>query len=252
MYIDMPTGDSIFSDTKKQFVYVVLSFIVSIVYLKKDWYEYWGLWMMALSFLLFCIFAFGSKSALMEGLLSIIKPDWTTNVIVKPLLWNLAFVPFILIFIALTILVYVSTAIVRKKHEGEITGDTELDNAFRRRAFQLNDLEFFQAYELSEKDYTIFRESFDLLIGAIFSLIGFVYSSQFAELIGIKPITYADINPLVQPRVPAAVDELNKNKWIYRVQVVWLVITLLASTITGGIGVRNAGEGLKLYRRMRD
>ena len=33
--------DSIFSDTKKQFVYVVLSFIVSIVYLKKKWYEYW-------------------------------------------------------------------------------------------------------------------------------------------------------------------------------------------------------------------
>ena len=63
----MPTGDSIFSDTKKQFVYVVLSFIVSIVYLKKDWYEYWGLWMMALSFLLFCIFTFGSKIALMKG-----------------------------------------------------------------------------------------------------------------------------------------------------------------------------------------
>lgn len=135
----MPTGDSIFSDTKKQFVYVVLSFIVSIVYLKKKWYEYWGLWMMALSFLLFCIFTFGSKTALMEGLLSIIKPEWTTSNIVKLLLWILALAPFILILIAIIILVFVSTAIVRKKHEGKITGDTEKDNAFRRRAFQLTD-----------------------------------------------------------------------------------------------------------------
>ena len=249
----MPTGDSIFSDTKKQFVYVVLSFIVSIVYLKKDWYEYWGLWMMALSFLLFCIFTFGSKTALMEGLLSIITPVLTTHIFAKLIWWILALAPFILIFIALTILVYVSTAIVRKKHEGEITGDTKKDNAFRRRAFQLTDLDFFQAYELSEKkEYASFRESFDLLIGAIFSLIGFVYSSQFAELIGLKPITYADVNPLVQPRDPAEVDKLNKNKRIYIIQCVWLGVTWLSSTIMGAISVRYTGEGLKLYRRMRD
>jgi hypothetical protein len=249
MYIDMPTGDSIFSDTKKQFVYVVLSFIVSIVYLKKDWYEYWGLWMMALSFLLFCIFTFGSKTALMEGLLSIITPDLTTNIFVKLILWILALAPFILIFIALTILVYVSTAIVRKKHEGKITGNTEKDNAFRRRAFQLTDLGFFQAYELSKKkEYASFRISFDLLIGAVFSLIGFVYSSQFAELIGLPRITYADVNPL---RVPA-VDELNKNKRIYIIQCIWIGVTWLTSTIMGAISVRYTGEGLKLYRRMRD
>jgi len=245
----MPTGDSIFSDTKKQFVYVVLSFIVSIVYLKKDWYEYWGLWMMALSFLLFCIFAFGSKTALMEGLLSIIKPEWTTYVFVKPALWFLALAPLILIFIAIIILVFVSTAIVRKKHEGEITGKTEKDNAFRRRAFQLTDLGFFQAYELSEKkEYASFRISFDLLIGAVFSLIGFVYSSRFAELFGFKPITYVEVYPPAAP-VPPIPDQ---NKWIYRAQVAWLLITWLSSTIMGGIGVHNAGEGLKLYRRMRD
>lgn len=249
MYIDMPTGDSIFSDTKKQFVYVVLSFIVSSVYLKKHWYEYWGLWMMALSFLLFCIFTFGSKTALMEGLLSIIKPDWTTSNIVKLLLWILALAPFILIFIAIIILVFVSTAIVRKKHEGKITGDTEKDNAFRRRAFQLTDSKFFQEHELSEKkEYARFRESFDLLIGAVFSLIGFVYSSQFAELFGFKPITYVEVYPPAAPAAPIP----DKNKWIYGAQVVWLLITWLSSTIMGGFGVRNAGEGLKLYRRMRD
>ena len=249
----MPTGDSIFSDTKKQFVYVVLSFIVSIVYLKKDWYEYWGLWMMALSFLLFCIFTFGSKTALMEGLLSIIKPEWTTNVIVKPTLWILALAPFILIFIAIIILVFVSTAIVRKKHEGEITGDTEKDNKFRRRAFQLTDSKFFQEHELSEKkEYASFRISFDLLIGAVFSLIGFVYSSQFAELFGFKPITYVEAYPVVLQVRQIEVAELNKKKIIYGAQVAWLFITWLSSTIMGGIGVRNAGEGLKLYRRMRD
>ena len=248
MYIDMPTGDSIFSDTKKQFVYVVLSFIVSSVYLKKHWYEYWGLWMMALSFLLFCIFTFGSKTALMEGLLSIIKPEWTTSNIVKLLLWILALAPFILILIAIIILVFVSTAIVRKKHEGEITGKHKTDNAFRRRAFQLTDLGFFQAYELSEKkEYASFRISFDLLIGAVFSLIGFVYSSQFAELFGFKPITYVEAYPQA-----VALPISNKNKWIHGAQVAWLLITWLASTIMGGFGVRNAGEGLKLYRRMRD
>ena len=247
----MPTGDSIFSDTKKQFVYVVLSFIVSIVYLKKDWYEYWGLWMMALSFLLFCIFTFGSKTALMESLLTIINPDWTTKIFVKPLLWILALAPFILIFIALTILVYVSTAIVRKKHEGKITGDTTKDNAFKKRVFQLSDLKFFQAYELSEKrEYARFRESLDLLIGAIFSLIGFVYSSQFAELIGIKPITYAEVYPPV--RVPPAPPIPDKIKYIYGAQVVWLLITWLASTIMGGIGVGYAGKTIRLIKRMRD
>jgi len=257
MYIDMPTGDSIFSDTKKQFVYVVLSFIVSSVYLKKHWYEYWGLWMMALSFLLFCIFTFGSKTALMEGLLSIIDPaiagdNNIVKLIFKPTLWILALAPFILIFIAIIILVFVSTAIVRKKHEGKITGDTEKDNAFRRRAFQLTDSKFFQEHELSEKkEYASFRISFDLLIGAVFSLIGFVYSSQFAELFGFKPITYVEAYPPAAA-APGALHIPNKNKWIYGAQVVWLLITWLSSTIMGGFGVRNAGEGLKLYRRMRD
>ena len=249
----MPTGDSIFSDTKKQFVYVLLSFIVSIVYLKKKWYEYWGLWMMALSFLLFCIFAFGSKTALMEGLLTIIDPAIAANnnivkLAFKPALWILALAPFILIFIAIIILVYVSTAIVRKKHEGEITGDTKKDNAFRRRAFQLTDASFFQAYELSKKrEYARFRESFDLLIGAVFSLIGFVYSSQFAELFGFKPITYVEVYPAA-PVAPI----LDKNKWIYGAQVAWLGVTLLASTIMGGIGMDYAGRSIRLIKRMRD
>jgi hypothetical protein len=157
-----------------------------------------------------------------------------------------------LIFIALTILVYVSTAIVKKKHEGEITGDTKKDNAFRKRAFQLNDLEFFQAYELSEKrEYARFRESFDLLIGAIFSLIGFVYSSQFAELFGFKPITYVDVNPPVRAP-PGAPPIPDKIKYIYGAQVVWLVITLLSSTIMGGIGVDYAGRTIRIIKRMRD
>ena len=184
--------------------------------------------------------------------MSIIKPDWTTSNIVKLLLWILALAPFILIFIALTILVYVSTAIVRKKHEGKITGKHKTDNAFRRRAFQLTDLDFFQVYELSEKkEYASFRISFDLLIGAVFSLIGFVYSSQFAELFGFKPITYVEAYPPAAA-APGALHIPNKNKWIYGAQVVWLLITWLSSTIMGGFGVRNAGEGLKLYRRMRD
>ena len=261
MYIDMPTGDSIFSDTKKQFVYVVLSFIVSIVYLKKDWYEYWGLWMMALSFLLFCIFAFGSKTALMEGLLSIIDPVIAANnniakFIFKPALWILALAPFILIFIAIIILVFVSTAIVRKKHEGKITGNHKKDNMHRRSAFILThkikengksidpmDI-FFNDFDLNTAYFTRFKQNFDMLISGFSFLIFFVYSSQFASIIQFQPITYDEYSK-INPKT-------NLDNFRFWGQITWLFITWLTPLILGIISVEYSGEGLKLYRRMRD
>jgi len=161
----MPTGDSIFSDTKKQFVYVILSFIASIVYLKKKWYEYWGLWMLALSFVLFIVFTMASRTSLLTSLADVFRgfltwdelPDfiWSNKELV---LSFLVLIPFILILISIIILLVVSTAIVRRKSKGNITGNQTQDSRFRKRGFQISDSAFFKAFELSKnKEYARFK-----------------------------------------------------------------------------------------------
>lgn len=243
----MPTGDSIFSDTKKQFVYVILSFIASIVYLKKKWYEYWGLWMMGLSFILFIVFTMASRTSLLTSLADALlwdKPSgfiWSNKELV---LSFLVLIPFILILISIIILLVVSTAIVRRKSKGNITGNQTQDSRFRKRAFQLKDLSFFKAFELSKnKEYASFKTSFDLIISAVSFLILFVYSSQFASMAGFQPITYDEQYPNPPPIIA-------KDKTLYNLQCGWLVLTWLASSILGAIGVSFAGEGLKLKTRM--
>jgi hypothetical protein len=248
----MPTGDSIFSDTKKQFVYVILSFIASIVYLKKKWYEYWGLWMILLSFVLFIVFTMASRTTLLTSLVDVLK---------GVLLWDkfsgfiqnnqelvlsfLVLIPFILIIISIIILLVVSTAIVRKKHEGNITGDHTQDNKFRKRSFQLSDSEFFRAFELSKnKEYARFKTSFDLIISAVSFLILFVYSSQFASMAGFRPITYDEYDKISV--------KTNPDNIKYGGQLGWLGVTWLISSILGAIGVSFAGEGLKLRTRINN
>lgn len=189
MYIDMPTGDSIFTDTKRQFIFVILSFIVSIVYLKKTWYEYWGLWLMLLSFVMFTVFTAGSKTQLIESLTATFGLQGYDLII-----GFLVLVPFVLILASIIILVDVSTAIVRKKHEGKITGNHKKDNAFRKMAYSLTGRfsekgrtysmeDFFKEYKDGAKIYDNFKESFDLIISAFSFLILFVYTSQFAALL---------------------------------------------------------------------
>jgi hypothetical protein len=249
----MPTGDSIFSDTKKQFVYVILSFIASIVYLKKKWYEYWGLWMILLSFVLFIVFTMASRTTLLTSLIDVLKgvllwdkfPGfiWSNKELV---LSFLVLIPFILIIISIIILLVVSTAIVRKKHEGNITGDHTQDNKFRKRSFQLSDSEFFRAFELSKnKEYARFKTSFDLIISAVSFLILFVYSSQFASMAGFRPITYDEQYPNPPPRIA-------KDDTLYKLQCGWIGLTWLTSSILGAIGVSFAGEGLKLRTRINN
>lgn len=243
----MPTGDSIFSDTKKQFVYVILSFIASIVYLKKKWYEYWGLWMMGLSFILFIVFVMASRTTLLTSLVDVFRGFLTGDIIQnnKELVLSfLVLIPFILILISIIILLVVSTAIVRRKSKGNITGNQTQDSRFRKRAFQLNDSGFFKAFELSKnKEYARFKTSFDLVISAVSFLILFVYSSQFASMAGFQPITYDEQYPNPPPRIA-------KNEILYILQCGWLVLTWLSSSILGAIGVSFAGEGLKLKTRM--
>jgi hypothetical protein len=248
----MPTGDSIFSDTKKQFVYVILSFIASIVYLKKKWYEYWGLWMLALSFVLFIVFTMASRSTLLTSLVDVFRgvltwdgfPDfiWSNKELV---LSFLVLIPFILILISIIILLVVSTAIVRRKSKGNITGNQTQDSRFRKRAFQLTDSAFFRAFELSKnKEYASFKTSFDLVISAFSTLILFVYSSQFASMVGVQPITYDEYDKISV--------KTNADTTKYGGQLGWLGVTWLSSSIFGAIGVSFAGEGLKLRTRMNN
>jgi hypothetical protein len=185
----MPTGDSIFTDTKRQFIFVILSFIVSIIYLKKTWYEYWGLWMMLLSFVMFSVFTAGAKTQLMESLIATFGLQGYDFII-----GFLVLVPFVLILASIIILVDVSTTIVRKKHEGKITGKHETDNAYRKMAYSLTGeisykdetysmQDFFEEYKDGAKIYPNFVKSFDIIISAVSFLILFVYTSQFAALL---------------------------------------------------------------------
>lgn len=180
----MPTGDSIFTDTKKQFIFVILSFIVSIIYLKKTWYEYWGLWLMLLSFVMFTVFTAGSKTQLMESLTATFGLQGYDLII-----GFLVLVPFVLILASIIILVDVSTAIVRKKHEGKITGKHETDNAYRKMAYSLTGeinykdetysmQDFFEEYKDGAEIYPQFEKSFDIIISAFSFLILFVYTRQ--------------------------------------------------------------------------
>lgn len=248
----MPTGDSIFSDTKKQFVYVILSFIASIVYLKKKWYAYWGLWMILLSFVLFIVFTMASRTTLLTSLIDVLKgvllwdkfPGFIQNN-QELVLSFLVLIPFILILISIIILLVVSTAIVRKKHEGNITGDHTQDNKFRKRSFQLSDSEFFRAFELSKnKEYARFITSFDLIISAVSFLILFVYSSQFASMAGFRPITYDEYDKISV--------KTDSDTFKYKGQIIWLGVTWLISSILGAIGVSFTGEGLKLRTRINN
>jgi len=237
----MPTGDSIFSDTKRQFIFVILSFIVSIIYLKKTWYEYWGLWTMLLSFIMFTIFTAGSRTQLMESLMTVVGPLFQGS----DFAWNyryfiigfLVLVPFVLVLASLIILVDVSTAIVRKKHEGKITGKHKTDNAYRKMAYSLTGeinykdetysmQNFFKEYKGGEQIYNNFKPSIDVLISAFSFLIVFVYTGQLSSLIGIN--------------IPE-----NGQKWVIGIPYVVSLGTSIA-------GIALTGEALKLKSRMRD
>jgi hypothetical protein len=234
----MPTGDSIFTDTKRQFIFVILSFIVSIIYLKKTWYEYWGLWMMLLSFVMFTVFTAGSKTQLMESLTATFGPLFQGS----DFAWNyryfiigfLVLVPFVLIMASLIILVDVSTAIVRKKHEGKITGKHKTDNAYRKMAYSLTGEtkdkgktysmeDFFKEYKDGAKIYPQFEASFDVLISAFSFLIAFVYSGQLSSFIGSEV----------------------GQKWVIGIPYVVSLGTSIA-------GIALTAESLKLKSRMRD
>jgi hypothetical protein len=196
---------------------------------------------MLLSFIMFTVFTAGAKTQLMESLTTTFGPLFQGS----DFAWNyryfiigfLVLVPFVLILASLIILVDVSTAIVRKKHEGNITGKHKTDNAYRKMAYSLTgettekgktySMEnFFKEYKDGAIIYPQFEASFDVLISAFSFLIAFVYTGQLSSLIGIN--------------IPEA-----GQKWVIGIPYVVSLGTSIA-------GIALTGEALKLKSRMRD
>jgi len=185
--------------------------------------------MMLLSFVMFTVFTAGSKTQLMESLTATFGLQGYDLII-----GFIVLVPFVLILASIIILVDVSTAIVRKKHEGKITGKHKTDNAYRKMAYSLTgetkekgktySMEnFFKEYKDGAKIYPQFEASFDILISAFSFLIAFVYSGQLSSL---------NISEAGQ-------------KWVIGIPYVVSLGTSIA-------GIALTAESLKLKSRMRD
>jgi hypothetical protein len=261
MYIDMPDYKLIDGDNK-QFLFVLFSSIISIIYLKKKWYEYLGLWMLFISFSVFFILTIVSREKLfliLDVFLTNNKGDRdklfdipnnifgtivniSTPIFQKILGLNattietfvrrsslIAFVigcTFLFIFIALLVFLDASTAIVRKKHEGKITGIPAKDDEYQSRPFIITDLDFLEdtidGNPNGEQIYNNLRSGFDSTIVAILSLILVVFGNQVTEY-------------------------LPKG-----VVIGLLVVLLLISFISSIVGLSFSGEALKVKPRLQD
>jgi hypothetical protein len=206
-----------FTDETKQmkhFFIVFLSSIISSIYLKKTNYEYLGLWLMFFTFILFIVFAMLSRKILWQTLGAFI-PDtfvwnWPNDNV--PGLFSylekissgffvggpnfrifyigacLVICTFILITISLLLFLVASTAIVRKKYEGKITGDKTKDEEYQSRPFQVTDLDFLKntihGKISGSAIYNNIHGGFNSIIVAVFALIFVVYGSQVSQMLG--------------------------------------------------------------------
>jgi len=260
MYIDMPDYKLIDGDNK-QFLFVLFSSIISIIYLKKKWYEYLGLWMLFISFSVFFILTIVSREKLflildvfltnnkgerdelfdipnntIQTIVNISTPIFqkilglntiTDSIVRKSSL--IAFVigcTFLFIFIALIMFLDSSTTIVRKKHEEKITGIPAKDDEYKSRPFIVSDLDFLKntinGKSSGKQIYNNLRSGFDSTIVAILSLILVVFGNQVTEY-------------------------LPKG-----VVIGLLVVLLLISFISSIVGLSFSGEALKVKTGFKD
>jgi hypothetical protein len=260
MYIDMPDYKLIDSDNK-QFLFVLFSSIVSIIYLKKKWYEYLGLWMLFITFSVFFILTIVSR----EKLFLILDTFLTNNKGEKDILFDIpnstietivnistpifqkilgldaytdsfvrkssliAFVigcTFLFIFIALIMFLDSSTTIVRKKYEGKSTSNPAKNDEYKSRPFIVSDLDFLKnainGSSNGKQIYNNLRSGFDSTIVAILSLILVVFGNQITEY-------------------------LPKG-----VVIGLLVVLLLISFISSIVGISFSGEALKVKKGFKD
>ena len=206
-----------FTDETKQmkhFFIMFLSSIISSIYLKKTNYEYLGLWLMFFTFILFIVFAMLSRKILWQTLGAFIpdKFEWNWPTDNVPGLFQylekissgffvndskfrifyigafLVICTFILITISLILFLVASTAIVRKKYEGKITGDEKTDEEYQSRPFQVTDLDFLKntihGKISGSAIYNNIHGGFNSIIVAVFALIFVVYGSQVSQMLG--------------------------------------------------------------------
>ena len=245
----------------KQFLFVLFSSIISIIYLKKKWYEYLGLWMLFISFSVFFILTIVSREKLflildvfltnnkgerdklfdipnntIQTIVNISTPIFqkilglntiTDSIVRKSSL--IAFViacTFLFIFIALIMFLDSSTTIVRKKHEEKITGIPAKDDEYQSRPFIVSDLNFLEntidGSSNGKQIYNNLRSGFDSTIVAILSLILIVFGNQVTEY-------------------------LPKG-----VVIGLLVVLLLISFISSIVGLSFSGEALKVKKGFKD
>ena len=245
----------------KQFLFVLFSSIVSIIYLKKKWYEYLGLWMLFISFSVFFILTIMSREKLflildvfltnnrgekdklfdipnntIQTIVNISTPIFQKifglNANTEPFVRKSSLIAFVIactflfIFIALLVFLDASTTIVRKKHEGKITGKPAKDDEYRSRPFIVSDLDFLEntidGNPNGEQIYNNLRSGFDSTIVAILSLILIVFGDQVTEYL------------------PKGV--------VIRL----LVVLLLISFISSIVGLSFSGEALKVKTGFKD
>lgn len=245
----------------KQFLFVLFSSIISIIYLKKKWYEYLGLLMLFISFSVFFILTIVSREKLflildvfltnnkgerdklfdipnntIQTIVNISTPIFqkilglntiTDSIVRKSSL--IAFViacTFLFIFIALIMFLDSSTTIVRKKHEEKITGIPAKDDEYQSRPFIVSDLNFLEntidGNSNGKQIYNNLRSGFDSTIVAILSLILIVFGNQVTEY-------------------------LPKG-----VVIGLLVVLLLISFISSIVGLSFSGEALKVKKGFKD
>ena len=198
----------------KHFFIVFLSSVISTIYLKKTNYEYLGLWLMFFTFILFIVFAMLSRKLLWQTLGTFIPDTFSWNWPNENLPWllpNLSKISggvfsdspdfrifyigaffvlcsFLFVTISLILFLVSSTAIVRKKSKGKITGNEKNDAEYQSRPFQITDLEFLKdaihGKISGSAIYNNIRSGFDTIIVAVFALILVVYGSQVSQMLG--------------------------------------------------------------------
>ena len=255
----MPDYKLIDSDNK-QFLFVLFSSIVSIIYLKKKWYEYLGLWMLFITFSVFFILTIVSREKLFlildvfltnnkgerDKLFDIPNNFGTIVNISTPIFQKIlglntttetfvrkssliAFVigcTFLFIFIALIMFLDSSTTIVLKKYEGKSTSNPAKNDEYKSRPFIVSDLDFLKnainGSSNGKQIYNNLRSGFDSTIVAILSLILIVFGNQVTEY-------------------------LPKG-----VVIGLLVVLLLISFISSIVGISFSGEALKVKKGFKD
>jgi len=200
-----------FTDNTKQPLIVLLSAIISTIYLKKKWYEYLGVWLLSITIFVFAGFAFSNRASLFRDIDDFFKPpgedqqelfkydpngflkkiievltpifnklvgsaDFNQSYVrISSLIAVLVFSIFILIIASTIAFLDSSTALVRKKSKDKDEKPliiTDLQYLKQNINGKVNGAKIWQS----------FKSGFDALIVGFFALFLIVYGNQFLPI----------------------------------------------------------------------